>query len=262
MKVAVGLEYCGSGFYGWQRQQQSPTVQECVEQALSSIADHPVKVICAGRTDAGVHALQQVIHFETTAERELHAWVLGANTLLPDAVSILWAREMDNDFHARFSATGRTYRYVIMNRRARPGVLNGRVSWDCRTLDHVRMRDAAEALLGEHDFSSFRAIGCQAKSPVREVRRLDIVRHDEFIILEIEANAFLHHMVRNIAGVLIAIGANKQNVQWCRQVLQARDRSVAGVTASPDGLYLIAVEYPQKYQLPQQSNTELSTLLS
>ena len=253
MKIAIGVEYCGTGIHGWQRQKQTPTVQECVEQALSSVADHPVSVFCAGRTDAGVHALHQVIHFQTSAKRELHAWILGGNTLLPAAISLLWSRQMDDDFHARFSAIGRTYRYVIINRRARPGMLHGRVSWEYRPLDVERMKVASRVLIGKHDFTSFRALRCQAKSPVREIRRLDIYRRDEFIVIEVEANAFLHHMVRNIAGVLMAIGAGKQRIDWCEQVLEARDRCLGGVTASPDGLYLIDVEYAEKYNLPTQS---------
>ena len=214
MKIAIGVEYCGTGIHGWQRQKQTPTVQDCVERALSSVADHPVQVYCAGRTDAGVHALHQIIHFESSAKRELHAWVLGGNISLPNSISLLWAKEMDDEFHARFSATGRTYRYVILNRRARPGVLHGRVTWEGRPLDLTSMREAAKVFLGSHDFTSYRAIRCQAKSPIREVRRFEIVQQDEFIVIEIEANAFLHHMVRNIAGVLMTIGMGHEEPNW------------------------------------------------
>ena len=260
MKIAIGMEYCGTGIHGWQKQKQTPTVQDCVERALSSVANHPVQVYCAGRTDAGVHALQQVIHFETPAQRELHAWVLGGNISLPNSISLLWAREMDDDFHARFSATGRTYRYVILNRRARPGILHGQVSWEARPLDVERMREASKVFLGTHDFSAYRAIHCQAKSPVREVRRLDIVQKGEFIVIDIEANAFLHHMVRNIAGVLMAIGMGQEQPIWAKQVLEARDRTVGGVTATPDGLYLINVEYPEHFEIPKAES--VSSLFS
>ena len=260
MKIAIGMEYCGTGIHGWQKQKQTPTVQDCVERALSSVANHPVQVYCAGRTDAGVHALQQVIHFETPAQRELHAWVLGGNISLPNSISLLWAREMDDDFHARFSATGRTYRYVILNRRARPGILHGQVSWEARPLDVERMSEASKVFLGTHDFSAYRAIHCQAKSPVREVRRLDIVQKGEFIVIDIEANAFLHHMVRNIAGVLMAIGMGQEQPIWAKQVLEARDRTVGGVTATPDGLYLINVEYPEHFEIPKAES--VSSLFS
>ena len=253
MKIALGVEYCGTGMHGWQRQRQTPTVQGFVECALSAVAAQPIEVYCAGRTDAGVHALHQVIHFETTARRELQAWVAGGNTSLPRGISLLWAREMAAAFHARFSATGRTYRYVIFNRRTRSGLLHGRVTWIARALDLERMRQAARVFLGRHDFSSYRATGCQAKSPVREIRRFEITQASEFIVMEIEANAFLHHMVRNIAAVLVAIGSGNKEVGWAKQVLDAQDRTAASVTAPPDGLYLMDVAYPQHFQLPKLS---------
>ena len=250
MRIAAGIEYCGSAFNGWQSQEQGRNVQDCVEAALSRVADHPLRVHCAGRTDAGVHALQQVIHFDTTARREAHAWVLGGNVNLPPDVRILWASPVAEDFHARFSATGRQYRYLILNRTAAAAVHHRQVSWECRHLDVGRMQQAACDLLGEHDFSAFRAVACQAKSPVRELRRLDVRRHGDLIIIDASANAFLYHMVRNIAGVLMAIGLGRQAVDWAGQVLHSRDRTLGGVTAPADGLYLVGVEYPEACGLP------------
>ena len=251
MKIALGLEYCGSRYSGWQRQSHASSIQQHVEEALSKVADQNVTILCAGRTDAGVHALHQVIHFETSAEREVHAWVLGGNVNLPPDISILWAKNVSDDFHARFSATGRTYRYVILNRQARPGIMSRKITWEYRPLDESRMQQAADCLKGEHDFSSYRAVDCQANSPVRTIRRLDITRRAETITIEIEANAFLHHMVRNIAGVLMAIGAGKAPVKWAQEVLAAKDRTLGGVTAPPDGLYLIDVSYPENFQIPR-----------
>src|SRR5690606_9567835 len=204
MRIAAVVEYCGLAYAGWQRQDGAPTVQGMGEGALSAVADHPVTVHCAGRTDAGVHALHQVIHFDTEAERPPRGWMLGCNVHLPPDISLLWAGLPGEDFHARYSATGRSYRYVILNRSARPGLLRGRVAWECRPLDERRMAEAGAFLVGRHDFSAFRARECQAKSPVREVRRLEVRRSSDMIILDIEADGFLHHMVRNIAGVRMA----------------------------------------------------------
>lgn len=251
MKVALGIEYCGRDYYGWQRQKLPGTIQETIENALSSVADEAIEVVCAGRTDAGVHAVQQVVHFETTASREAHAWVLGGNTQLPDDIAITWAKPVDDDFHARFSAFSRTYQYLILNRRSRPAIFNGRVTWECRPLDLERMRAAAGSLVGEHDFSSFRAAACQAKSPVRTVHWLNLHRLDNWFVLTICANAFLHHMVRNIAGVLLAIGMGKEDIEWIQEVLEARDRTASGVTAPPDGLYLVNVDYPEQFAIPE-----------
>lgn len=233
-------------------------MQACVEDALSHVADHPVRVHCAGRTDAGVHALRQVIHFDTTAMRSPQAWVLGANGHLPDDVSLTWAVPVDPEFHARYSATGRAYRYFIMNRRARPGTLQGLVAWECRPLDPVRMVAGARDLIGEHDFTSYRAIECQAKSPIREVRRLEIRRQDELIVVDIEANSFLYHMVRNIVGVLSAIGAGRNEPEWAKALLAQRDRTLGGVTAPAEGLYLVDVNYPARFQVPER-RTSAST---
>lgn len=253
-RIAFGLEYDGSRFRGFQRQQQRPTVQEVLEDALATVADHPVTVHCAGRTDTGVHAACQVIHIETRAARSERAWVLGANSNLPDAVAVRWARFVDDRFHARFSARGRHYRYCILNRWIRPGLHAGRVAWERRPLDAARMHDAAQALVGEHDFSSFRALGCQAKHPVRELKRIGVVRHENELVLDVSANAFLYHMVRNIAGTLIAVGCGERAPGWVADVLAARDRKQAGVTAPPEGLCFMGVDYPDHPELPSRAD--------
>ncbi len=251
MKIALGVEYDGAQFSGWEGQPRRRTVQGELEKALSAVADRPTKVICAGRTDAGVHAWGQVVHFETEVTRELRAWLLGGNANLPDDVSLTWARSAADDFHARFSARGRHYRYVICNRRTRPAVLRQRVCWEHRPLAVEAMQEGAGHLLGEHDFSSFRAVACQAKSPVRQVRRLEVSQRGVMIFIDVVANGFLHHMVRNMAGVLMAIGMGRQAPAWSRDVLKARDRTRGGVTAPPDGLYLMGVEYPLRFGLPR-----------
>jgi tRNA pseudouridine38-40 synthase len=253
MRIAAIVEYDGSGFSGWQLQDGVLTVQAEVERALGVVADHAVRVVTAGRTDAGVHATGQVIHFDTDARRSDHAWLRGANSNLPQGVALRWVSPIEPEFHARFSATGRHYMYLILNRPVRPTFLARRVSWDYRPLDVVPMRAAAQSLLGTHDFSSYRAIQCQAKSPVRELRGLDVTRNGAFICIHAYANAFLHHMVRNLAGVLMAIGAGEQGVGWAREVLEARDRTLGGLTAPSDGLYLTAVEYPDAFGIPQLS---------
>lgn len=251
MRIALGIEYDGSDFHGWQTQDGVPSVQEALEQALSNVADHPVRVVVAGRTDTGVHALNQVAHFDTHARRDMRGWVFGANSQLPRGVAVLWAQPVDETFHARFSARARRYRYVILNRPSRPGLLHNRVTWECRPLDEARMHAAAAHLLGEHDFSAYRALGCQAKSPVRTLHRLEVRRQGEFITIDAEANGFLHHMVRNIAGVLIAVGCGKADPDWAREVLEGRDRTLGGVTAPPGGLYFVAVRYPEPYRFPE-----------
>jgi tRNA pseudouridine38-40 synthase len=250
MRLAAGVEYDGSGFFGWQRQRQSPTVQACVEEALSRVANHPVTIHCAGRTDTGVHAHCQVVHFDTDAERSERAWVLGSNTRLHPGASLLWVRPVDELFHARFSATRRAYRYRILNRWVRPAIERGRVAWIRQPLDAACMHEAAQGLLGEHDFSSFRAVGCQARSPVRTIHHVAVRRGGHEVIVDIEANAFVYHMVRNIAGVLIAIGQGKQPVDWLEHVLAARDRTMAGVTAPAQGLYFMTATYPDYPSLP------------
>ncbi|TCO80819.1 tRNA pseudouridine38-40 synthase [Plasticicumulans lactativorans] len=255
MRIALGIEYDGAGFRGWQSQEAGVrTVQGCLEAALSRIAAHAIDVICAGRTDAGVHGLGQVVHFDTSARRAGTAWVLGSNALLPADVSVRWMCEVPGHFHARFSAVARRYRYVILNRRQRSALVHGRATPYHRPLDAERMHAAGQALLGEHDFSAYRAAGCQATHPRRALYALTVGRRGDYVVLEVEANAFLHHMVRNIAGVLLAIGAGERPVDWAGQVLAGRDRRAGGVTAPPDGLYFLHVQYPQGFVLPQPDN--------
>lgn len=251
-RIAMGIEYDGSAFHGWQIQEQVRTVQGELERAVGRVADHPVRTHCAGRTDAGVHALEQVVHFNSDACRSERSWVLGTNVNLPRDVSVLWARPVAADFHARFSATARHYRYAILMRGTRSALQRDRALWVYRDLDLERMRHASRVLLGEHDFSSFRALGCQAKSPVRRVHYLDLEQHGELLSLRIGANGFLHHMVRNIAGVLMAIGSGDKPVSWIRELLRIRDRTRGGVTAPPQGLFFLRADYPPEFGLPQR----------
>ncbi|HEX5340439.1 MAG TPA: tRNA pseudouridine(38-40) synthase TruA [Gammaproteobacteria bacterium] len=250
-RYALGIEYDGTAFMGWQRQAHpGRTVQACLEAALSRVADHPVEVVCAGRTDTGVHASGQVVHFDTAAVRELRNWLLGLNANLPDDVAVNWITPVAGNFHARFHARARHYRYTILNRSIRPALGRARVSWTHRALDHERMRLAGQSLLGEHDFSAYRAIGCQARSPLRTLHVLQVRRSGELIHLDLVANGFLHHMVRNIAGVLMAIGAGKQEPDWAQRILAGRDRTLGGVTAPPQGLCFMAVLYPPHFGIP------------
>lgn len=251
MRIAAVVEYDGSAFFGWQRQTDARSVQQCVEEALSRVADEPIAVTVAGRTDTGVHALAQVIHFDTNASRSVHSWIRGTNTHLPADVALLWAGEVNSEFHARYSAVGRHYQYVVFNNPTRSVHLRQRATWDYRPLDAARMQAAAAHLIGMHDFTSFRAIECQARSPVREMRALDVERQGERIYIRAHANAFLHHMVRNIAGVLLQIGAGERDPVWAKEVLDARDRRRGGVTAPPDGLYLMHVDYPEPSPIPR-----------
>ncbi len=250
MRLAAGVEYDGSAFYGWQRQRQSPTVQACLETALGGIANHPVVVHGSGRTDTGVHARCQVFHFDTSARRSERSWVLGANSSLHSAASLLWVRRVDERFHARHSAASRRYRYRILNRRVRPALDRGQLAWCRQPLDVERMACAGQALLGEHDFSSFRAAGCQSISPVRSVHRFDVTRTGSEVFIDIEANAFVYHMVRNIVGSLIMIGTGEQPETWLETLLAARDRTVAGPTAPARGLCFEASRYPDYPALP------------
>jgi tRNA pseudouridine38-40 synthase len=249
-RFAACVEYDGRAYSGWQCQPGLNTVQDVLQGALSRVADAPVECVCAGRTDAGVHALGQVIHFDSDAQRSERGFRLGANTYLPGDVSVVWLREVPTHFHARYVAAARSYRYVILNRDSRPGLASGRVTWERRPLDVERMHAAAQCLVGEHDFSAFRAIECQAKSPVRRVETLKISRDGAWVTLEITANAFLHHMVRNIAGLLISVGRGDSPAERVPVVLAGRDRKANAATAPPDGLYLAHVRYPVEFGLP------------
>lgn len=250
MRIALGLEYDGSAFCGWQTQPSGCAVQDALEAALARIADQPVATVAAGRTDAGVHAGWQVVHFDTDAIRPASAWVRGVNTFLPPAVSVLWARETDPAFHARFDAISRSYRYRLLPRAARPGLLHGHVGWWHGPLDVDAMRAAAAALLGQHDFSAFRAAECQAKSPVRTLHRIEVGPDGDCIRFDLRANAFLHHMVRNIVGALVYVGAGRWPPDAIATLLASRDRRLAPPTFAPDGLSLVGVEYPSAAGLP------------
>lgn len=251
-KIALGIEYNGSRYHGFQRQRAGVrSVQESLETALSKVAGgESITLSCAGRTDALVHASGQVVHFNTTAERSMHAWVMGTNMNLARDISVTWAKSMPEHFDARFCAQARRYRYVIYNDQIRPAHMAEAVTWNHRPLDIERMRAAAQAFVGTHDFSAFRARQCQAKSPIKTVHHLQLLEHGRFIVLDIRANAFLHHMVRNIAGVLMTIGAGERPVEWAAQVLETGVRRTGGVTAHPHGLYLVQVDYPEEFDLP------------
>ena len=249
-RIAIGIEYDGSAYYGWQQQSHARSVQGELERALTLVADHPVQLTAAGRTDAGVHALMQVAHFDTAAERPEQAWVLGGSAEAASDICVLWARAVSAEFHARFSALARTYHYRIVNRRVRPALDRQRMAWIRRPLDAGAMHEAAQSLLGEHDFSAFRAAECQSSTPVRRVTDLTVRRDGDRLEISIRANAFLHHMVRNIAGTLIAVGVGDQPVGWVAEVLASRERARAGATAPPQGLYFAGVDYDPSFALP------------
>jgi tRNA pseudouridine38-40 synthase len=250
MRLAVGVEYDGTAYAGWQTQQSARSVQAVAEAAFSSIAAERVSLICAGRTDAGVHARWQVAHFDTNSNRRLRAWLLGSNTELPSDVSIPWVRRVPMHFHARYSAEARTYRYIILNRGTRSAFATSRATCIFRPLDHERMAEAAVALLGSHDFSAFRSSECQANSPIRRVERLVVARQGDWIVIEATANAYLHHMMRNIAGMLIAIGRGEAQPSWATEVLESKDRKRNAATAPAEGLYFWGVRYPAVFGLP------------
>jgi tRNA pseudouridine38-40 synthase len=251
-RKVLGIEYDGSGFSGWQAQVHRPSLQATLEAALTKVANHPVTVTCAGRTDAGVHALEQVVHFDTTASRTDDAWLLGGNSNLPDTIRITWVKPALGDFHARYSALARFYRYVIYNRPVKSALLK-QSTWCYAPLDAEVMHQAAQHLIGHHDFSSFRAQGCQSLSPMRAMYFVDVYRSGEQVLVDIAANAFLHHMVRNIVGVLMDIGTGKQRPDWVVHLLDIKDRTRGGVTAPPEGLHLGAVYYPEHYGLAKHS---------
>lgn len=248
-RIVLGIEYDGAAYAGWQWQTGKRTLQSELQAALSKIAAQSVTVICAGRTDAGVHALEQVVHFDCEVERDLKAWLMGGNSQLPDDIRITWAKPAIADFHARYSAIARFYRYVILNRPMKSALLRTQATWCYQTLDAEKMHLAAQSLIGEHDFSSFRAQGCQSKSPNRLMYFVEVYRQEDRVIIDICANAFLHHMVRNIAGVLMEIGMGRRPVDWTAELLAIKDRSLAAATAPPHGLHLGGVFYPDRYDI-------------
>lgn len=254
-RIAMGVSYDGASYHGWQRQDDSnlPTIQFYVESALSRVANHSVEVVCAGRTDAGVHACAQVIHFDTDADRTDHAWVFGANSNLPHNIGMQWACEVDDEFHARFKAIARFYRYLVYDFPIRPAIMRNGVSWCRKPLDVNAMQVGASYLLGEHDFSAFRGAGCQSKTAVRDLQQLSIRRHGQLVVIDVKANAFLLHMVRNIVGVLSPIGTGLKSPEWAKEVLMSCDRRQGGVTAMPNGLYFVGVDYSEPYDLPKNS---------
>jgi tRNA pseudouridine38-40 synthase len=252
MRIALGIEYDGSRFLGWQTQPGGGAVQDALEPALSGIAGETLSVTCAGRTDRGVHAREQVVHFDTQAARPESAWVRGVNAMLPESVAVLWSRQVADDFHARFGARARTYRYVLLNRPVRPALGARHVGWFHIPLDVDAMRRAASYLAGEHDFSAFRSSECQAKSPVRTLHALEIERRGDRVDFVVRANAFLHHMVRNLVGTLVYVGKGKHPPQWAGEVLESRDRARAAPTFGAEGLYLEKVEYEPRWNLPAQ----------
>ena len=251
MRYAIGIEYDGAEFCGWQRQNHAPSVQLSVEKALASVANHAVAVICAGRTDTGVHARGQVVHFDSPSIRSDRQWILGINSNLPDSVRVLWIRLVDVSFHARFGALSRSYQYRILNRWVRPAIGSTYLGWCRYALDTGVMHDAAQILTGKHDFSAFRSAGCSAQHAIREVTVISVSRDEDIVIIDITANAFLYHMVRNIVGSLIPVGLGEKSSQWFTEVFQGRDRKLAGVTAESRGLYFMSVRYDPKHGLPQ-----------
>jgi tRNA pseudouridine38-40 synthase len=253
MRIALVLEYDGSHYHGWQAQPGLHTVQQAVEHALSKVADSSISVVCAGRTDTGVHATNQVIHFDTEKERSIRAWTHGANSFLPKDICVKWGKELSEEFNARYSAMARRYRYVIYNGTIRPALLRSNVTWQYRQLDHRLMHQSAQILLGENDFTSFRSVECQSNTPMRNIHKLQVTRTNDLIVIDITANAFLHHMVRNIAGVLIAVGSGKYSVSWVEEVLKAKDRRLGAETAPAYGLYLVQVTYPQEFAVLQNN---------
>ena len=261
MRVALMVEYDGSQYHGWQAQTGLRTVQQALERALGHVACQEISVVCAGRTDTGVHATSQIVHFDCDKERATRAWIHGANSFLPKDVCVKWGAVMPDDFHARYSALSRRYRYVIYNTPIRPALLRCNMTWQYRQLDHRVMQEACQVLVGEQDFTSFRSVECQSKTPMRNVHHLQVTRRGDLVIIDITANAFLHHMVRNIVGVLMAVGSGRKPAIWVKDVLLAKDRRLGAETAPPYGLYLVAVTYPEAFHVMQSSMTGLPFLL-
>jgi tRNA pseudouridine38-40 synthase len=254
MRYAMGVEYDGSEVKGWQQLGESgrPSVQASLQEALSSVADAPIKVMCAGRTDAGVHGHCQVVHFDTDVIRNARGWTLGTTTRLPAAIAVRWCQPVADDFHARFSARARRYRYRLLNRQVRPALNRQSLSWERRPLDAALMHAAAQALLGENDFSAFRSVNCEALHARRELQAISVTRDGEVLEVCVQANAFLHHMVRNIVGSLILVGCGDKPVSWLGELLAGKDRTVAGPTAPPQGLVFVGPLYPDNWQLPAE----------
>lgn len=250
MRYAIAIEYNGGPFCGWQRQKHSGSVQEEIEAALSRVADHPVTVVCAGRTDTGVHALAQIAHFDTDAERPDRAWTFGVNTHLPASVSVHWVKSVPDEFHARFKATERSYRYSILNRNTRPGYLREYVAWVSGELNVERMHSAAQSMVGTHDFSAFRSADCQAPHANRTMHTVQVSQHGELVHIDVRGNAFLHNMIRIMAGSLIRVGLDEKPSQWIQEILVGQDRTVAGMTAPPQGLCFMQAYYPQEWGIP------------
>lgn len=268
-RLVLGVQYDGSGWHGWQTQPNGKTIQDALEQALAAFSETSIATTCAGRTDAGVHAVEQIIHFDTMLVRSMHSWVSGLNAFLPASIAVLWAKEVpfenpdaQDNFHARFSAFARTYHYVLYNSPIRSPILSQRAGWIYRPLDVERMRLAAVNLIGEHDFTAFRAAACQAKSPVKHMYNIEIRQQGNLLVFSLRANAFLHHMVRNIVGALIIIGVGKKEPAWLGQLLESRDRSLSAPTFMPDGLYLAKIEYDKKWEIPQRTTENLPEFLS
>jgi tRNA pseudouridine38-40 synthase len=253
MRIALGVEYDGSRFCGWQSQLSGCGVQDVLERALESIAGKSIRVVTAGRTDTGVHALHQIVHFDTDVTRPDSAWVRGVNALLPGSVGVLWAQPVNDEFHARFSASSRNYRYLLLNHPVRPALLSGKVGWFHQSLDVEAMRQGAQFVLGEHDFSAFRAAECQAKSPIKNLQKIEIATSGNYILFDFTANAFLHHMVRNLVGSLIYVGKGKHSPAWMLELLEKRNRTHSAPTFAPDGLYLAAIGYDPKWDIPHLS---------
>ncbi len=261
VRIALGLEYDGRAFCGWQTQAGGCAIQDVLEDALAQVHGAPVQTVVAGRTDAGVHALGQVVHFDAEYRRPDSAWIRGVNALLPPGVAVLWARQVDHRFHARYAALERSYRYVLLNHAVRPALLAGRVGWQHAPLDVARMAAAAARLVGEHDFSAFRAAECQARSPVRALRRAHVTRRGDFILFEFSANAFLHHQVRNMVGALVWVGLGRRPPDWIAALLEGRDRTQGAATYAADGLYLTQVRYDPVWGLPETAGRALMPLL-
>lgn len=253
MRLALGVTYRGSGYHGWQSQPDGQTVQNHLESALSQFAVAPIRVVCAGRTDTGVHGLNQVVHFDTDRQRDLYSWVRGTNAFLPHDIAVQWCRQVPEYFHARNLARGRRYAYILLEAVVRPAMEHGRVGWTFRPLDAQRLRAAAACLIGTHDFSAFRSADCQALSPVKELRQISVSRHGHYWRFDFEASAFLHHMVRNLMGCLVMVGSGVRDVDWLKMVLESRNRSLAAPTFSPDGLYFLSPIYDPEFDLPQRT---------